>query len=83
MAPSDEHPWRPFRSKEDFEFAELVQTAALTKDQVDRLVKLIKKCERSPGSLTFEGAQDIERSWEDASRLLTPVRALRTVDTHS
>ena len=74
---------RPFHSKEDFEFMELVQTIALTKDQVDHLVKLIKKCKRSPGSLTFEGAQDVEHSWEDTSRLLTPVRALHTMDTHS
>lgn len=73
MVPLDE-PWRPFRSREDFEFAELVHTAALNKNQIDTLVKLVKQCERNPGSFTFEGASDVEQSWEDASKLLTPVR---------
>ena len=72
--PLDQTPWSPFHSREDFEFAELVHTAALKRDQVDRLAKLIKRCERKPGSFMFEGIQDVERSWEDASRLLTPVR---------
>jgi hypothetical protein len=71
--PLDKSPWLPFRSKEEFEFAELAHVAALIKDQVDDLVKLIKRCERNPGSFMFEGVQDLERSWEDASKLLTPV----------
>lgn len=72
---SDETPWRPFCSQEDFEFAELVHTAALSRNQIDTLIKFIKRCERNPGSFTFERAQDVERSWEDASKLLTPVSA--------
>ena len=72
---SDETPWRPFCSQEDFEFAELVHTAALSRNQIDTLIKFIKRCKRNPGSFTFERAQDVERSWEDASKLLTPVSA--------
>ena len=71
----DEKPWRPFRSQEDFEFTELVHTAALNRGQIDMLVKLIRQCEKNPGSFTFEGAQDVEKSWEDASKLLTLVSA--------
>jgi hypothetical protein len=84
VAPLDQHPWRPFRTREDFELAELVHAAALNKDQVDTLVKLIKRCERNPGSLTFEGVQDVERSWEDTSKLLTPVRTFQcAISLHS
>ena len=74
VAPLDEFPWSPFRSKEDFELAELAHAAALNKKQTDALIKLIKRCERNPGVLTFEGVQDLERSWDDADKLLTPVR---------
>jgi len=77
-APLEGQPWRPFRSQEDFEFAELTHAAALNKHQIDTLIKLIKRCERNPGSFTFEGAKDVEQSWEDASKLLTPVGALCT-----
>ena len=74
--PLDKEPWRPFRSREDFEFAEIAHSASLSKKQVDNLVKLIKRCEKNPGALMFEGVQDVVRSWEDASRLLTPVSSL-------
>ena len=76
--PLDGQPWRPFRSREDFKFAELAHAAALSKGQIDTLVKLIKRCERNPGSLTFEGVKDVEQSWEDASKLLTPVSSFHT-----
>ena len=41
MALPEEKPWHPFRSQEDFTFAELVHAAALNRSQVDALVKLI------------------------------------------
>ena len=47
-----------------------------TKKQTDALIKLIKRCERNPGVLTFEGVQDLEHSWDNADKLLTPVRTL-------
>ena len=78
MALPEERPWRPFRSQEDFKFAELVHAAALNRSQIDALVKLVRQCEGNPGSFSFEGVQDVEKAWEDASKLLTPVRALCT-----
>ena len=72
VAPLDEFPWSPFHSKEDFELVELAHTAALNKKQTDALIKLIKRCERNPGLLTFEGVQDLECSWDDADKLRTP-----------
>ena len=77
--PLDKEPWHPFRSREDFEFVEIAHSASLSKEQVDNLVKLIKRCEKNPGALTFEGVQDVVRSWEDTSRLLTPVSSLRAI----
>ena len=80
---SGERPWLPFCSKKDFEFTELTHSAALSKDQVDSLAKLIKRCKRNPRSFTFEGVQDVKHSWEDASRLLTPVHVFHTTSVHS
>lgn len=72
----DENPWLPFCSQEDFEFAELAHTAALSRNQIDALIKFIKQCKRNPGLFTFEKAQDVEWSWEDVSKLLTLVSTL-------
>ncbi|KAG1765483.1 hypothetical protein EV702DRAFT_981531 [Suillus placidus] len=41
--PVDETPWRPFRSRGDFEFSEIALDAALNKGQVDRLLSLIAR----------------------------------------
>ena len=74
VAPLDEFPWSPFHSKEDFELAELAHAVAFNKKQTNALIKLIKRCERNPGVFTFEGVQDLEHSWDNADKLLTPVR---------
>ncbi|KAI6127987.1 hypothetical protein EDD16DRAFT_1690555 [Pisolithus croceorrhizus] len=39
-------PWYPFRSRLDFEFAELALEAALNKEQVNRLLRLMKSIRR-------------------------------------
>ena len=75
--PPDDEPWRPFHSREDFKFAELVCNAALNQTQIDRLIKLVQ-CyqDTGPGSFTFCGYDDLKTLLENASKLLTPVTIL-------
>ena len=73
--PPDDEPWRPFHSREDFEFAELVRDAALNRTQIDRLIKLVQHYQDTPGSFAFRGYDDLKTSLENASKLLTPVTA--------
>jgi len=69
----DEEPWLPFRSREDFEFAEIVHDAAMNQSQIDNLIKFIHHCQENPGTFTLESCRDLKKSWEDASALLTNV----------
>lgn len=71
--PPDNEPWRPFRSREDFKFADFVHDAALNRPQIERLIDLIQRCQNTPGSLTFNKYNDLKESLESASRILTPV----------
>ena len=71
--PPDIEPWRPFRSREDYEFAELVHDAALNRTHTERLIKLLQRCQDSPGSFTLRGYNDLKDSLESASKMLTPV----------
>ncbi|KAG2753584.1 hypothetical protein P692DRAFT_201705525 [Suillus brevipes Sb2] len=41
--PADKKPWRPFRSRGDFEFSEIALEAALNQGQVDKLLSLIAR----------------------------------------
>ena len=40
--PVDDEPWHLFRSREDFEFVELINDAMLNWPQIDKLIKLIQ-----------------------------------------
>jgi len=71
--PPDTEPWRPFRSREDYEFAELAHDAALNRTHTERLIKLLQRCQDSPGSFTLRNYNDLKDSLESASKLLTPV----------
>lgn len=75
-APPEDEPWRPFQSREDFEFADIVHDAALNEKQTKRLINLIQRCQGAPGSFTFRKHKDLKNSLEDASKLLTPVTTI-------
>lgn len=72
----DDEPWSPFHSREDFEFADLVHDAALNRPQIERFIKLIRRCQDAPGSFTFQKYGDLKDSLDNASKLLTPVVTL-------
>ena len=42
IEPVDDEPWHLFRSREDFEFVELINDAMLNWPQIDKLIKLIQ-----------------------------------------
>jgi hypothetical protein len=71
--PPIKEPWLPFRSREDFDFAEIVQKTAMNQSHVNDLIKLIHRCQQGMGKVTFENYADWKKSWEDSSRILTEV----------
>ncbi|KAI0055128.1 hypothetical protein BV25DRAFT_1816053 [Artomyces pyxidatus] len=52
-APDSEEPWLPFRSREDFEFAEIALDAALNQRQTDALISFIHRCVKRQHSESF------------------------------
>ncbi|KAF9783985.1 hypothetical protein BJ322DRAFT_1007764 [Thelephora terrestris] len=72
--PDDDRPWLPFSSQEDFEFTEFVHDAALNQKQINRLIKLIRTCQKEPNKFTFRNFKDMRASLDNASKLLTPFK---------
>ncbi|KAN0127630.1 hypothetical protein V8E53_014549 [Lactarius tabidus] len=73
LPPVNAEPWRPFfNTREDFEFAEILMEAGVSKGHSDRLLKLFKKCLGGNGTLTFSNHSDIKNSWDRAAAQLTP-----------
>lgn len=68
-----EEPWRPFSSREDFEFAELVHDAKLNRERTERMIRLIRRCQEEPGLFTLKNYNDLKAVSERAHKLLTGV----------
>ena len=79
MGPPDEEPWLPFHSRQDFEFAEIVHGAAMNQSQIKALIKLIHHCQENPGSFTLKDYDEVKKSWERASNLLTGVSIISII----
>jgi hypothetical protein len=73
VTPSDERPWEPFRSRLDFEIAELALEAALNKKQTDRLLSLFDRCARQLDNFTLRNHADMSKLWDLASDRCTHV----------
>jgi hypothetical protein len=73
LGPLDDQPWSPFSSREDFDFAAAVHDAKLNRNQIDKFIKLIQRCQEAPGSFTFNGYNDLKKTSDRASKLLTEV----------
>ena len=74
-------PWRPFRSRTDFEFAQLALEAALTNSHLDRLIQLVERCIKGQDSFNLTNHQDVHNNWDAASTMLTPVLANTTTSS--
>lgn len=71
----EEEPWKPFRSRLDFEVAEVVLEAALNRSQINQLIKLIHRAAESNeyDPFTLKNAGDLNDMWDHASVHLTQV----------
>ncbi|KDQ51821.1 hypothetical protein JAAARDRAFT_62330 [Jaapia argillacea MUCL 33604] len=71
ILPPDPKPWRPFRSRLDFEFAKVALEAALSASQVDAMIKLFHRCSEGD-RFTLKNNADFCDCWEKASHHLSP-----------
>jgi len=63
----DTQPWLPFRSRLDFEVAELALHTALSKDESDHLIKLIHRAMSGQEDFTLTSDKEIREIWESSS----------------
>ncbi|KAG2356754.1 hypothetical protein BDR07DRAFT_1453323 [Suillus spraguei] len=64
-------PWLPFKSRLEFEVAQIALEAVLNNDQTDRLIKICRQCAIGNDKFTFENHKDIHRKWDAASQHVT------------
>ncbi|KAH9486000.1 hypothetical protein JR316_0000063 [Psilocybe cubensis] len=56
-------PWRPFRTRLDFEFAEIFLSAHLSHDQLEVLIALIHQAIASPNEFTLKTDANLTQIW--------------------
>ncbi|EDQ99252.1 uncharacterized protein LACBIDRAFT_316752 [Laccaria bicolor S238N-H82] len=69
--PVDPEPWKPFRSRLDFELAELILDTHMNKNQTNELISLIHRCILDPKSFTLKNEPDLSKIWENAANRAT------------
>ncbi|KAG1838007.1 hypothetical protein F4604DRAFT_1885610 [Suillus subluteus] len=71
VPPPDGQPWSPFKSRLEFEIAEIMLEVGFNNQQTDRLIKLCHRCAVGKEKLTFKNHKDIHNVWEVASHHIT------------
>lgn len=69
----DTRPWRPFKSRLEFDVAEIALKAALNNEQTDRLLDICCRCAQKSEKFTFHNHKDVRAKWDAASQRLTGV----------
>jgi len=65
-------PWWPFyNTREDFLLSEVLREGSLSNEQMDKLLKVIKRCLSGKGSLMFTTHADVQAAWECMLRQTT------------
>jgi hypothetical protein len=70
--PPAPQPWAPFRSRADFEFAELVTSDHLSAASIQAHIRLHQQSPHP--SISFQSVGDLERVRTQASKLITAVK---------
>lgn len=72
--PVDPEPWSPFKTREDFEFAEIALATAMTKAQSDAMINLLHRCiDKGKDSFTLSNCDEMRRTLKLASERLPKV----------
>jgi hypothetical protein len=64
--PTEENPWRPFRTRTDFEIAELILATHMNKDQTTIFLKLLHEIAADPKCFTIANKKELDNTWEGA-----------------
>ncbi|KAG2034409.1 hypothetical protein BDR03DRAFT_1067511, partial [Suillus americanus] len=67
----DTQPWRPFKSRLEFDVAELALEAALNNAQTDCLLDICRHCARQSEKFMFQNHKDVCAKWDAASQCIT------------
>lgn len=74
-------PWKPFKSRAEFEYAEIALKVGLSKNQSDTLIALMKRCIRGEETFTLDSHAHLCEIWNDGAILHTAVSTPRFVCT--
>jgi hypothetical protein len=71
--PRNTTPWEPFRTRLDFEVAEIALAAAMPKDLTNRFLDVVRRVANAKEDFTLQNHDEIRSLWEMASARFTPV----------
>ncbi|KAJ7640190.1 hypothetical protein B0H17DRAFT_1276808 [Mycena rosella] len=70
-APANSTPWKPFRTRLDFEVAEFCELAMLNTEMTETLITLIRRCGNNIKIFTIANHSELDKLWGLASHKCT------------
>jgi hypothetical protein len=64
--PEQAEPWRPFRTRLDFELAALLEDTNMNRKQKAAIIKLFKRGIAEPSEFTIIDENDLAKTWDGA-----------------
>lgn len=81
--PADKEPYRPFTTRLDFEFSELMLDARMNEGQRRTLINLVNQVKEKPSSFTFQSVSQLDKTWEYARTFRGLEVCLTVIFSHS
>ncbi|TFY65027.1 hypothetical protein EVJ58_g2245 [Rhodofomes roseus] len=72
-----DNPWRPYRTRSDFGFADIALSACLNEEHVEALIKLIKTVASGQDQFTISSHAELRKLRQSASAYLTPYQEMK------
>jgi hypothetical protein len=65
--PTDFKPWKPFRTKLDFDVSEFTLRAGLNANLTNDLISLLNRCAQGQDDMTIKDSKEMQAIWDLAS----------------
>ncbi|KAJ3774269.1 hypothetical protein FB446DRAFT_787121 [Lentinula raphanica] len=65
--PPDSSPWKPWRSRVDFEVAKLALESSMSEDQINQLIDILKRVAQGSDNFTLKNNKEMQAMWDLAA----------------
>lgn len=78
---TDQQPWRAFRTRLNFDLAEVMQSAHLNRQEIEEIISIVHRAIQAPHEFTLTGYNDLSDAWVKARQTETNEVSIIIIDS--